>query len=279
MKSESLMRGQFRRLCTRILESAAIETERELCESAIVFAPHPDDETLGCGGTIIKKKQQGADVKIVFMTDGRGSHGKLMSEQHLKEIRTDEAVAAARNLGVNESDVTFLNFEEGRLVRHLEPAVQLVAQLIDTYRPAQIFVPYWRESLKDHSVTNRIVSEALYRTGLHVAKYEYPIWFWHQWPWVNEALPWVRKEPSHYRARLGALRKDVVSILALLRDFRCSVYIGDVLGQKREALNQHKSQMTRLASNPSWATLGDVANGDFLDCFFRPYEIFVRQGL
>jgi LmbE family N-acetylglucosaminyl deacetylase len=40
----------------------------------VVFSPHPDDETLGCGSTIIKKKRLGADVTIVFMTDGSKSH-------------------------------------------------------------------------------------------------------------------------------------------------------------------------------------------------------------
>ena len=42
--------------------------------AAMVFAPHPDDETLGCGGTVVKLRRAGVDVHIVFMTDGRHSH-------------------------------------------------------------------------------------------------------------------------------------------------------------------------------------------------------------
>ncbi len=55
------------------LGSTEIPT-RELARSALVFSPHPDDECLGCGGTIIRKKQAGSTVKIVHLTDGSRSH-------------------------------------------------------------------------------------------------------------------------------------------------------------------------------------------------------------
>ncbi|MEZ6086390.1 MAG: PIG-L family deacetylase [Phycisphaerae bacterium] len=54
---------------------------------AIVFSPHQDDEVLGCGGTIIKKIEQGADVHIVFMTNGRRSHAGHMEIDALIEMR------------------------------------------------------------------------------------------------------------------------------------------------------------------------------------------------
>lgn len=58
--------------------------EKDLERTATVFSPHSDDETLGCGGTIIKKKRAGAKVKIVFIPDGRKSHSHLISEDELK---------------------------------------------------------------------------------------------------------------------------------------------------------------------------------------------------
>ncbi len=42
---------------------------------AMVFSPHQDDETLGCGGMIARKREQGIPVVVTFLTDGRGSHG------------------------------------------------------------------------------------------------------------------------------------------------------------------------------------------------------------
>ncbi len=81
-----------------------------LGRSAVVFSPHADDETLGCGGTLIKKRAAGATVKIAFMTDGRTSHGHLMPADRLIALRAQEAVAAAQVLGLAESDVCFLGF-------------------------------------------------------------------------------------------------------------------------------------------------------------------------
>ena len=74
----------------------------------IVFAPHPDDETLGCGGTIAKKLREGYDVLIVFMTDGRNALSKLFNvcsnptPLELREIRKEEAKKASKILGVEE---------------------------------------------------------------------------------------------------------------------------------------------------------------------------------
>lgn len=38
----------------------------------VVFAPHPDDEIFGCGGSILKWMDEGNDVHIVYVTDNRG---------------------------------------------------------------------------------------------------------------------------------------------------------------------------------------------------------------
>lgn len=60
----------------------------------------------------------------------------------------------------------------------------------------------------------------------------------------------------------------------LLRDFNSCVYVGDVLEEKRHALDAYASQMTRLVDDPSWTRLEDVAGGEFLKCFFQEYEVF-----
>lgn len=247
--------------------------EKDLERTATVFSPHPDDETLGCGGTIIKKKRAGAEVKIFFMTDGRKSHSHLISENKLKCIRAGEALAASRMLGLKENDIAFLEYKDGELSKSQGSAIRKVIQILLLQQPDEVFIPCKRETRNsDHLATNRIVASALQMYKRKATVYEYPIWFWYHWPWVRVPMD-TSKEI------LSAFKQSIVSGLSLLKDFRCSVYIGDVLQLKRAALNQYKSQMTRLIRDPRWQTLDDVSDGEFLKCFFQDHEIFHQHVL
>ena len=274
--SKLLIAKKISQLYRRILLNNCSGYERQdLKRSAIVFSPHFDDETLGCGGIIFKKKRAGADVKIVFMTDGSKSHKNLISEDELKVIRKSEGLACAQSLGLNNNnDVLYLNFEETKLKELQDAAIAKVKQIICEQKPEEIFMPYFREPLlwsEDHLATTRIIKSALqsYRENLII--YEYPIWFWFHWPWVDL---FTRKEPLR-----SIILKNTFAYsfgLRLLQDFGCSVYIGDILEHKHSALSKHRSQMSRLLPDSNWATLSDVSNGEFLKCFFQEHEIFRR---
>ena len=104
--SNSFFKAQARRFYRRVMNRIMSELDQNaLGRSAVVFSPHFDDETLGCGGTILKKKRAGADVKIVFMTDGSKSHRHLISENELKAIRASEGLAASSSLGLSACDI------------------------------------------------------------------------------------------------------------------------------------------------------------------------------
>ena len=268
---KSFLRLQSRRFCEHLMKYLMVELdEKDLERSAIVFSPHPDDETLGCGGTVIKKIRAGAEVKIVFMTDGRKSHRHLISENELKSIRSTEALAASRMLGVKANEVIFLDFEDGELSKNQNYAMHKVMEILLSQQPEGIFIPSCKEPSLwsgDHLVTNRIVTSALRMCGRKADIYEYPIWFWYHWPWASM--------PIHNRREfLTFLKNSFVLPSSLLREFRCSVYIGDVLELKRAVLDQYKSQMTRLIPDPRWQTFADISNGEFLECFFQEYEFF-----
>src|SRR5947208_1953038 len=81
----------------------------DLARPTVVFAPHQDDEALGCGGTILRKRRAGAAVDIAFVTDGSQSHARLMDPAALSALRAREALAAAEVLGVEKGRVHFLN--------------------------------------------------------------------------------------------------------------------------------------------------------------------------
>ncbi|MCF6157342.1 MAG: PIG-L family deacetylase [wastewater metagenome] len=248
----------------------SLMTERdgdELKHSAVVFSPHPDDETLGCGGTIIQKINAGANVCVVFMTDGCRSHPHLISEEQLKSVRKTEALAATQILGVERNNVHFLEFKDKELWQNQKTVTDKVIDILLYYKPKEVFIPYHKEIPSDHWATNRIILQALQKYREKITVYEYPIWFWNQWPWV----------PTSFGLRLKTIRilkNTVLSNVHFLSDFRFSVATYTVLESKRAALHEYKSQMTRLIPDQKWITLPDVSRGKFLNCFFQPHEIF-----
>ncbi|MEM2970474.1 MAG: PIG-L deacetylase family protein [Candidatus Bathyarchaeia archaeon] len=274
---KSFLRVQFSRFLNFLMNCIMIELDEiALKQSAVVFSPHPDDETLGCGGTIIKKRMMGGDVTIVFMTDGSRSHRHLISEEELKSIRAGEALAASRVLGVDDKDLIFLEFKDGKLDKNRELAVSKVVNILIDRKPEEVFIPYYKEQSswsEDHSATNMIVMHALQIYGKRAVIYEYPIGFWYQWPWV------ARRPTSSIQEHLNILKEGFLSSLSMLKDFRYFVDINEVLEIKREALDQYKSQMTRLFQDPQWQTLPNLSDGEFLACFFQNYEIFRRYNV
>ena len=67
--------------------------------NVLVVAAHPDDETIGCGGTIARHVAEGDDVEVAWFTDGIGSRRHVLDEERI--VRCDEALAALDTLGAH----------------------------------------------------------------------------------------------------------------------------------------------------------------------------------
>jgi LmbE family N-acetylglucosaminyl deacetylase len=253
----------------RALHSCLRRESPHRMSSAVVFAPHQDDETLGCGGTIILKREAGTPVTLVFLTDGSRSHAHLMNRDELRRIRRNEALEAAKTLGVEPTEVYFLNCLNGELGKFLGVAVPEVLAILLRHRPSEVFVPYRNDGTPDHEAAYRIVLEAIGKANLPLRLYEYPIWFWNQWPWVSQKL---LPDKNTAKEILRMLRAGFG--LRAFEMFRSGVFVADILERKRKALSQHRSQMTALIPGSEWPTLSDVSDGEFLNCFFQEYEIF-----
>ena len=92
----------------------------------LVFAPHPDDESLAAGGLITRLVHAGDAVRVVFVTNGDGYPWAVREDFHLSkptdsdylalgELRQHEALAAAERLGLAKRHVSFLGFPDGGL--------------------------------------------------------------------------------------------------------------------------------------------------------------------
>jgi LmbE family N-acetylglucosaminyl deacetylase len=147
----------------------------------MVFAPHPDDETWGCGGVIAKRLSEGYEVLIVVITDGRYAFSKMLNiesdptPEELKNTRKEEVKRAAKILGVPEKDIVFLDFEDGTLEMCEKEAEERFIEILRKNPPTEVYFPYEKDAHPDHRATNRIVRSALKKLGLSTPKYKYSI--------------------------------------------------------------------------------------------------------
>ncbi|MCA0030279.1 PIG-L deacetylase family protein [Mesorhizobium sp. B263B2A] len=242
--------------------------------SAVIVAPHPDDETLGCGGVASKKLHRGVDVRFVFVTDGAASHSDHVEPQALRTVREREAIEAVRRLGGSPDRVTFLRVPDGAARTHVGAIANALAPLFVAWQPQSVFVTHAKEPPSDHVAVNLGTRQALRIYGRHVSLFEYPVWYWHQWPWVSLHS----QVPGLHRAAL----RQTLRTLAGLRGiglFNCVVDVGDMIDVKRHALMSHRSQVERPAGLDSWPVLGDIGGGDFLGRLLGNHEMFTRYEL
>jgi LmbE family N-acetylglucosaminyl deacetylase len=147
---------------------------------AIFFAPHPDDETFACGGTIALKVARGEDVLVVVMTDGRNSHTTMGIDEdptpdEIVEMRARECREAMSVLGVKKEGLIFLGFEDLYLYDDRAEAVRSVSKILSEYSPAEVFIPARNEFHPDHISTNLIVTRSIESLGIGPSLFEYNV--------------------------------------------------------------------------------------------------------
>jgi LmbE family N-acetylglucosaminyl deacetylase len=124
----------------------------------LVIAPHPDDEVIGCGGTIRRHLRAGDPVAIIYLTRGENSVGyPWLSPAEKQAKRVREALASCAVLGVRDS--VFLDGVDGKLA---EPAVlnelaTKVAAEVARRSPKVIYVPHAEDKHPDHGASCRMV--------------------------------------------------------------------------------------------------------------------------
>jgi LmbE family N-acetylglucosaminyl deacetylase len=125
----------------------------------LVLAPHPDDETLGCGGTIARLADAGRQVVVAVATDGEATKGSAKSEAVTAALRRDETAAAVRILGAEGP--RFLSLPDGGLADRVDDLAAAVTALIDELEPEAIFLPWFLDGHADH----RALSDAVLAAG------------------------------------------------------------------------------------------------------------------
>jgi N-acetylglucosamine malate deacetylase 1 len=124
----------------------------------LVIAPHPDDEAIGCGGTICLHSARGDRVTAVFLTSGELGL-KQVSSETAWAIREREAKVAARILGLAET--AFLRLPDWAVGDHLAGGAALLKPILKHEQPDLIFLPHPDDWHPDHRAAWPVLKRAL----------------------------------------------------------------------------------------------------------------------
>lgn len=140
----------------------------------LVFAPHPDDEVIGCGGVIQQALAAGRRVRVAFCTDGDGypraaavllrKLDSAITPRDLAKLgaaRRREAVAAAKVLGLKRSAIAFLGHPDGGLGDVEAAALPGFVKVLREAEASEVYVTAGSDEHRDHSATYRLVTAAL----------------------------------------------------------------------------------------------------------------------
>lgn len=154
------------RLLRSVIAMSALVTDAPIVAvpaytRVLVIAPHPDDETIGCGGTIARLAAAGAVVDVVVCTDGDATIGAATSRAETARRRRAETVEACMLLGA--CPPRFLGLPDGDLPAHVDELAAALDEAIEATRPQAVLAPWALERHPDH----RAVITALARAAAH----------------------------------------------------------------------------------------------------------------
>ncbi len=187
----------------------------------IVFSPHQDDETLGAGGYVTEAQARGAQVYIVYATDG--------NHLNLKARRQQEAYAATGILGVPRDHLIFYNYPDDHLTSHSSELDQSILATLNQLHPTTVFVTDPLDIHPDHAAL-----------GLEVTKVSKTI---NNPPQEYTFLIHYPKYPRPQDFRPHQYLLPPTSLIAANRQWLRFNLNGSDLDKKNEAVLQYKSQL------------------------------------
>lgn len=222
--------------------------------STLVVAPHPDDESLGCGGAIALLRSVGCAVQVLVISDGTLSHprSRRYPAPALRALREAETQLALSILGVDPGAVTFLRLQDGSIPTSeavgFEQTVSACRKYLVKRAPKTIFLPWRWDPHPDHRATWQLIRTALMCLQLSPHLIEYPIWDWD--PEQRGILP--------QSDAVTGWRLDISSVLEL----------------KLRAIAAYRSQTTNLINDDPD---GFRLTPEMLTNFAQPWEVYLEE--
>lgn len=178
--------------------------------TALVVAPHPDDETIGAFGLIRALKAAGSEVRVLVVSDGAGSHRGSVRwpRRRLVAERRRETRRAMRRLGLHAGEIDFLGLPDGGLPDR--PASALLPPRF-THGVALLVGPSEGDAHPDHVA----VARAIRACRVPARRLAYHVWPAGRRPRAFRAGPACRGGTAAkrsaircYRTQTGMIRDD-----------------------------------------------------------------------
>jgi LmbE family N-acetylglucosaminyl deacetylase len=215
--------------------------------ACLILAPHPDDESLGCGGLIAALCQAGRPPVVAVLTDGAGSHpgSHDWPPESLREVRSQEVRTAAALLGLPADRLVLLRQPDSHAPHPGDDAFDAVVTRVRgvarDFGCDRILATWEHDPHCDHLAAWHIAAEAVRRSDLLLMAF--PVWGW-------------------------TLENELTT--ASVRGFRLDISGVQVL--KRRAIQAHASQLGRLITDdPAGFALPDT----LLAVAAAPFETFL----
>lgn len=239
------------------------ETEQSSKRKCVVISPHPDDETIAMGATIARKRDRGTPVALIVATDGRHSQdSKIYSDEEVVAMRKTELLDAATVLGIEESEIYFMDEEDGNINDDLLEAK--INEIIDSldFTPEEIMSTSWFDGHQDHQACARIAKNIATKRGITLRCA--PVYWWAQGP-----SRFHREHHSFANRQLGKF----LDLKKAFLERGYTVDSGEFRVVREHALKHYASQLTNLTGEESWGVLDE----EWLATFDRKREFFVKQ--
>jgi LmbE family N-acetylglucosaminyl deacetylase len=153
-------------------------------QTVVVLAAHPDDEVLGVGGLLARLAVLGADLRLVWATDGEASHPWSTAPvvARLGAVRRSESALAAERLGLAAAPRRHLGLRDGRLTAAEDRLTDLLAA--EVAEADVVLAPWSGDGHPDHEACGRAARRVA------AAVLEYPVWAWHWAEPDDPRVPW-----------------------------------------------------------------------------------------
>jgi len=241
------MRESDRRVETAEWGAAPVRVRDLIGYGALIVAPHPDDELLGCGGLVAAARRPDA-VEVLVLTDGARSPPAAAGDPGLPAMRRQETLRALSALGVSGRYVSFAELPDGGLS---EEAARLDRELYEAATrtsATDVFVPFRFDRHPDHRATHAAGERLARRAGVRLWEYfVYPFW---------RLLPRGDVRAHLRPGTLYALEREAETRTA-----------------QRAALDLYRSQTEPWGGGPGRPVLGP----DHLDRVCAGPEVFLRH--